>query len=58
MTIVTINKPGKPDYSVPKAHQPVSLLECTGKLLEKIVANRFQRDIKAHQLMSKSQFGS
>ena len=57
-TIVTINKPGKPDYSVPKAHRPISLLECMGKVLEKIVANRFQRDIEAYQLLSNSQFGS
>jgi len=57
-TIVVLNKPGKPDYSIPKAYRPISLLECRGKLLEKIIAKCFQHDIENHQLMSMSQFGS
>jgi hypothetical protein len=36
--VVILNKPLKPDYSVPKAYRPISLLECTGKLMEKIIA--------------------
>jgi hypothetical protein len=38
-TIVVLNKPQKPDYSLPKAYRLISLLECTGKVLEKIVTN-------------------
>ena len=57
-TVVVINKPGKPDYSAPKAYRPISLLECMGKLLEKIVAKRFNRDIEEHSLLAMTQFGS
>jgi hypothetical protein len=53
-----INKPDKPDYSLPKAYRPISLLECMGKLLEKVVAKRFNRDIEKHRLIPMKQFGS
>ena len=36
--VVIIPKPGKSDYTVAKAYHPISLLECCGKLLEKVVA--------------------
>ena len=39
-TIVIIKKAGKPDYSVPKAYRPISLLNCLGKISEKIMATR------------------
>jgi hypothetical protein len=38
-TIVILDKPQKPDYSLLKAYHPISLLECTGKVLEKLIAN-------------------
>jgi hypothetical protein len=56
--VVVIPKPHKPDYSVAKAYRPISLLECTGKLLEKIVANRLGADERNHRLIGPSQFGS
>ena len=37
-TVIPIPKPNKPNYTIPKAYRPVSLLECCGKLLERIVA--------------------
>jgi hypothetical protein len=57
-TVVAINKPNKLDYSQPKAYRPISLLECTGKVLEKIVAKRFNCDIAQHNLLLMTQFGS
>ena len=57
-TIVVINKPQKPDYSLPKAYRPISLLECTGKLLEKIVTNKVNSDIQTYDLLPMGQFGS
>ena len=57
-TVVMINKPQKPDYAVPKAYCPIALLECTGKLLEKIVAKRINADIEHHDLLPMTQFGS
>lgn len=35
-----LKKPNKPDYSNPKAYRIITLLECLGKISEKIVANR------------------
>ena len=56
--IVIILKPNKPDYSAAKAYRLVSLLECFGKVLEKIVANCFTSDSNLHNILLKSQFGS
>ena len=36
---VIIPKPGKDDYSVAKAYRCISLLNCLGKMVEKVVAN-------------------
>jgi hypothetical protein len=55
--VVAIPKPDKPDYSLPKAHRPISLLETMSKLLEKVVAKRMQHDIVAHKLIYTNQFG-
>ena len=57
-TVVILPKPGKPDYSVAKAYCPITLLECCGKLLEKIVASCILHDNLVHQLIPSSQFGS
>ena len=55
--VVVIPKPDKPDYTLPKAHRPISLLECMSKLLEKVVAGRLQHDITALDLIPTNQFG-
>lgn len=54
--VVVIPKPDKPDYTQPKAHRPISLLETMSKLLEKIIAQRFQHDIVEHELIPTTQF--
>ena len=41
-----------------KAYRPISLLECTGKVLEKIVANRINANILNHNILPPTQFGS
>ena len=57
-TIVPIAKPNKPDYSAPKAYRPVSLMECTGKLLEKVIARRINNDIALYpDILPNTQFG-
>jgi hypothetical protein len=55
--VVVIPKPDKPDYSLPKAHRPISLLETMSKLLEKAVAKRMQYDIVKYELIQANQFG-
>ena len=58
-TIVPVPKPNKPDYSAPKAYRPVSLMECTGKLLEKVVTSRITNDISLYpDILPNNQFGS
>ena len=56
--VVVIPKPAKPDYSLPKAYHPISLLECCGKLLEKIIAKCILSDIHFYDILSPTQFGS
>ena len=57
-TVVPIPKPGKIDYRVAKAYRPISLLECCGKLLEKIIAKRILLDAARFHLLPVKQFGS
>ena len=56
--VVIIPKPAKPDYSLPKAYRPISLLKCCGKLLEKIVAKHVLNDIHHYNILPPTQFGS
>ena len=56
--VVPIAKPNKVDYSLPKAYRPISLLECCGKLLERIIATRLLFDLNTHSILPPSQFGS
>jgi len=56
--VVVLNKPNKPNYSQAKAYQPISLLECAGKLMEKIIAKRVNVNIETNQLIPMMQFGS
>ncbi len=46
--VVVIPIPAKPDYSQPKAHRPIALLECLGKLQEKVVTKRLLFEFTTH----------
>jgi hypothetical protein len=37
-TTVILRKPGKPDYTIPKAYRPITLLSTLGKALESVLA--------------------
>lgn len=54
---VVIPKPNKPDYSKAKAYRPIVLLNCLGKLMEKVIARRMQFDAQKYGLMHACQFG-
>jgi hypothetical protein len=56
--VVVIPKPSRPDYSAPKAYRPIALLECLGKLLEKVVARRIMDDSNHFGLIDQHQLGS
>jgi hypothetical protein len=54
--IAVIPKLGKDDYSLPKCHRPVALLECLDKLLEKVMARWLTYDIILLGLIPSTQF--
>ena len=56
--VAIIPKPNKPSYDVPKAYCLILLLECAGKILEKVIANQLSADNIEHNLIGPNQFGS
>jgi hypothetical protein len=58
VTIIVLNKLQKPDYSVSKAYRSISLLECIGKVLEKIITNRINANIFKYDILPSTQFES
>ena len=55
--VCIIPKPNQADYTLPKNFHPISLLECLGKLLKKIIKKIIYRDIAKHALVPTNQFG-
>jgi Reverse transcriptase (RNA-dependent DNA polymerase) len=55
--VCVIPKPNRADYTHAKNFRPISLLECLGKLLEKIVAKIIYREMTKHALVPTTQFG-
>lgn len=55
--IVVLRKPGKPDYSLPGAYRPISLLNTLGKLLEAVIAKRLSYYAETYGLLPDTQFG-
>lgn len=49
--VCVIPKPKRADYTLAKNFRPISLLECLGKLLEKVVARLVYRDMTKHALI-------
>jgi ribonuclease HI len=52
-----VPKPDKPDYATPSSYRPIQLLECLGKILDKIIARRIQYEVAAYDLVPLTQFG-
>ena len=52
-----IPKPGKPDYTNPKAFRIISLTSCFQKLLERLVLWYLEQDLKIPAKLTKSQHG-
>ena len=55
--VAVIPKNNKMDMSLPKSHRPIQLIECLGKLVEKIMARRITFDLGKFNLMPFNQFG-
>jgi 5'-deoxynucleotidase YfbR-like HD superfamily hydrolase len=56
-TSAILKKPGKPDYSVPKAYRVISLLNCLGKISERVLAQRLAYLAETTRLLHPSQIG-
>jgi len=54
---VVIPKPNKPDYGVAKAYRVITLLNCLGKVVEKVAANTIAEECERRQLLHDRQFG-
>jgi len=55
--VSVIPKAGRADYTMAKNFRPISLLECLGKLLEKVAAKLLYRDMAKLPLVPTTQFG-
>src|SRR6266446_1000561 len=55
--VCAVPKPHRPDYSLAKNFRPVSLLECMGKLVEKLMARLLYSEIIRFDLLPTNQFG-
>lgn len=56
--ILPLRKPDKPDYTIPEAYRPISLLSTLGKILELVVARRLSYWAETHNLLPTNQFGA
>ncbi|EDO04694.1 hypothetical protein SS1G_07177 [Sclerotinia sclerotiorum 1980 UF-70] len=52
-----LKKASKPDYSLPKAYRVIALLNCLGKISERILAQRLGYLAETTHLLHKSQIG-
>jgi hypothetical protein len=55
---IALAKPGKSNYSDPRAYQLIQLLECIGKVLEKIMADRLTYYLNKYEIAPYTQFGA
>ena len=56
--IVALKKPGKADYTMPKAYRPISLLPTISKGLEAIMASRLSYLAERYSLLPTNHFGA
>ena len=56
-TGIILKKPGKPDYSAPKAYRVIALLNCLGKVVERLLAKRLGALAEVTSLLHSSQIG-
>jgi len=54
---VVIPKPNKPDYAVAKAYRVITVLNCLGKVVEKVGANSIAEECERKRLLHDGQFG-
>ncbi|KAL3418443.1 zinc knuckle [Phlyctema vagabunda] len=52
-----LRKPGKSDYTSPKAYRPIALLNTIGKLIDSILARRISYVTEVYQLLPRTHIG-
>ena len=55
---VILQKAGKPNYTIPKAYRVISLLECLGKVVERVVAKKVTSFCENRHIFHEGQCGS
>ena len=55
--MIIISKPNKMSYDQPKAFRPIVLLNTLGKLIEKVITERFQFTVASNDFIHLSQLG-
>ena len=56
-TTITLRKPGKPSYLIPKAYRPIALEDTSSKLVESAVARRLASLAEEQGLLPPNHFG-
>lgn len=54
---IVLCKPGRPDYSLPKAYHPIMLLDTMAKILSSCVADNLVYIAEQHNLLPPTHFG-
>ncbi|KAJ3474388.1 hypothetical protein NLI96_g12485 [Meripilus lineatus] len=54
---ITLRKPHKPDYTIPKAYRPIALEDTLGKVMESIMARRLSALAEQYNLLPPNHFG-
>ena len=54
--MIVLRKPTKPDYTVPNAHQPISLLNMMAKVLSACIVEDLVQAAEAHNLLPSNHF--
>jgi len=54
---VVIPKPNKPDHRVAKAYRVITLLNCLGKVVDKVAADAIADECERRKLLHDGQFG-
>jgi Reverse transcriptase (RNA-dependent DNA polymerase)/Endonuclease-reverse transcriptase len=54
---ILLRKPNKSDYSIAKSYRVISLLNCLGKVAEKVAATAIANFCEANELLHEGQFG-
>ena len=54
---ITLRKPGKPDYSIPKAYRPIALEDTLSKVVESLMARKLAMLAEQYDLLPPTHFG-